>query len=257
MITVISPAKSLDFESEALNVEFTEPAMLDQSDRIMQALRKKSVNKLIQMQDISRNLAELNYGRNQVWNTENSAENSRQAVSAFQGDVYQGLCSWEFSEEDHQFAQKHLRILSGLYGILRPLDRIQPYRLEMGTALKTTRGKNLYEFWKMRITDQLNDLLKEQGSKYLINLASDEYFKSVKTNKVKGEIIQPVFMDKKNGQYKIISFFAKKARGLMSRYMIQNRIDEPEYLKGFDYEGYVFNPDLTQGNKWAFTRDQE
>ncbi|UTW63219.1 peroxide stress protein YaaA [bacterium SCSIO 12741] len=257
MITVISPAKSLDFESPAPNVGFTEPALIDQSERVMQSLRKKSVNKLMQMQDISRNLAELNYGRNQVWSMDNTEANSRQAVSAFQGDVYQGLCAWDFSEEEYQFAQDHLRILSGLYGILRPLDRIQPYRLEMGTGLRTTRGKNLYEFWKMRITDEVNALLQEQEVPVLINLASDEYFKSIKPKKVNGTIIQPVFMDKKNGKFKIISFFAKKARGLMSRYLIQNRIDEPEYLKGFDFEGYGYNAELSQDHKWVFTRDQE
>lgn len=257
MLTVISPAKSLNFEEASKAPFFTEPQMLSESEKIMAALSKKSANKLMDLQGISKNLAELNFERNQNWNTQNNEGNSKVAISAFKGDVYVGLNEGDFSSSDYEFAQNHLRILSGLYGVLLPLDRIQPYRLEMGTTLKTTRGKNLYEFWKMRITDKVNSQLEEQENKVLVNLASDEYFKSIKAPKVNAEIIQPVFMDKKNGKYKIISFFAKKARGMMSRFIVKNQIDEVEALKAFDTEGYLFNSEMSSGNKLVFTRDQE
>lgn len=257
MLLVISPAKSLDFETKSNAKSFSEPQLLADSERIMTALKKKSVNKLMQMQDISKNLAELNFERNQNWNSSTDSAISKHAISSFQGEVYVGLNESDFSEEDYDFAQDHLRILSGLYGILKPLDLIQPYRLEMGTQLKTTRGKNLYEFWKMRVTDILNNEFEDAEKPVLVNLASEEYFKSIKTKKLNAEIIQTVFMDKKNGKFKVISFFAKKARGLMARYIIKNKIDAPEGLKAFESEGYLYNEEMSVGNKWVFARDNE
>lgn len=257
MLLVISPAKTLNFDDPSMAQKFSEPEMLADAERIMQALCKKSAKKLMQLQGISQNLAELNYGRNQTWSTNNDDYNSKVAMSAFQGDVYVGLGESDFSQEDYAFAQDHMRILSGLYGILKPLDRIQPYRLEMGTALKNSRGKNLYEFWKLRITDKVNETLEGHNEQVLINLASDEYFKSIKSNKVSARIVQPVFMDKKNGKYKVLSFFAKKARGMMARFIIKNQIDSLEDIKSFDAEGYLYNSELSSEDKWVFTRDQE
>jgi len=257
MLFVISPAKSLDFETKSNAQVSSEPTFLTDSERIMSVLKKKSVNKLMKMQDISKNLGELNFERNQKWNSTTDSTTSKQALSSFQGEVYVGLNESDFSAEDYEFAQGHLRILSGLYGILKPLDLIQPYRLEMGTQLKTTRGKNLYEFWKMRITDSLNHEFDNDEKPVLINLASEEYFKSIKPKNLNAEIIQTVFMDKKNGKFKVISFFAKKARGLMARFVIKNRINSPEELKAFDSEGYLFNEEMSVGNKWVFARDQE
>tara|TARA_B100000508_G_C11464836_1_gene281172 strand:+ start:1705 stop:2478 length:774 start_codon:yes stop_codon:yes gene_type:complete len=257
MLLVISPAKSLNFDSKSNANSFSEPHFLSDAERINSVLKKKSVNKLMKIQEISKNLAELNHNRNQNWISNNTDLNSKQAVSAFQGDVYLGLSEADFTKEDYSFAQNHLRILSGLYGILKPLDRIQPYRLEMGTALKTTRGKNLYEFWKLRITNFLNEEFEQEEKPVLINLASDEYFKSIKPTKLNATIIQAVFMDKKNGKYKVISFFAKKARGMMARFIIKNRITTPEGLKAFDSEGYLYNESMSTDTKWVFARDTE
>jgi cytoplasmic iron level regulating protein YaaA (DUF328/UPF0246 family) len=257
MLIVLSPAKTLDFERETPSLNHTTPRLLEDSQRIMQALQKKSVNKLMDLQGISKALAELNYQRNQEWNINHTENNAKPAISVFQGDVYVGLNEADFEQKDYEVAQNHLRILSGLYGVLRPFDVIQPYRLEMGTSLKTTRGKNLYEFWKMRITDLINDDLKETDSKILVNLASDEYFKAIKTPKLYAQVIQPVFMDKKNGKYKVLSFFAKKARGMMARFVVKNRIENVEDLKSFDSEGYLFRPELSSETKWVFGRDQE
>ena len=214
----------------------------------------------MEMQSISKNLAELNYHRNQEWNPNVSLDKTKQAVSAFSGDVYLGLNESDFSSTDYEYAQSHLRILSGLYGILRPLDLLQAYRLEMGTQLKTTRGKNLYEFWKMRITDIVNDELLVHSNleeRILVNLASDEYFKAIKTDKIKGRIIQPVFMDESNGQYKVLSFFAKRARGLMVRFAIKNRLNQMEQLKAFDAEGYLYNEAMSTEGRWVFTRTKK
>ena len=257
MLLVISPAKSLNFENKSNANEFSKPEMLQDAERVMSVLRKKSVKKLMEMQSISKNLAELNYGRNQVWTRNSNLECAKQALSAFTGDVYIGINETDFTQENYSYAQANLRILSGLYGILKPLDLFQPYRLEMGTKLKTTRGINLYEFWKMRITDIVNYELSKQTEPVLVNLASDEYFKSIKTNKIAGRIVQPVFMDNSNGQYKILSFFAKKARGLMVRFAVKNELSNVEQLKAFDSEGYLFNSEMSSENRWVFTRNKE
>jgi len=257
MLTIISPSKTLDFETNReLSIQ-SEPGLLEDSEKIMKVLQKKSAEKLMELQSISKNLAELNFERNQMWNSTHDSNQTRSALTAFKGDVYVGLDANNFSDLEDQFANDHLRILSGLYGILKPSDQIMPYRLEMGTKLKTTRGKDIYSFWKSRITEIVNQELAEQSNPALINLASDEYYNVLDPKAIKHKIIQPVFMDKKNGKYKVISFYAKKARGLMSRFMIKNQIDAPELLQGFDAEGYLHKPDMSTTDKWVFARDQE
>jgi len=205
---------------------------------------------------LSLKLAELNFDRYETWKPKCTEKNAKQSILAFQGDVYQGLDAASLSAAELKFAQQHLRILSGLYGILRPLDLMQPYRLEMGTKLKTTRGNNLYDFWGSTITEGLNKQLKKLKTDTLINLASNEYFKSVKPKELDAEIITPAFKEFKNGDYKMIGIYAKRARGLMSRYIIQNKLTNPEDLKDFHEEGYKFNSKLSKGNNWVFTRKQ-
>ena len=254
MLTILSPAKSLDFESPSPTATHTQPSFVSSSEKLIKKLQKLSVKKLGELMSISEALAELNHERNAQWRPEFSPEEAKQAVLAFTGDVYQGLEANTFSEEDFAYAQNHLRILSGLYGLLRPLDLIHPYRLEMGTKLAVGRSKNLYDFWGMTLTDAVNAQLKEIAEPVLVNLASNEYFKAIKPKKVEGRIITPVFKDEKNGQFKVISFFAKKARGMMAKYIIQNRIESPEGMKGFDGEGYIFNEAMSKENEWVFVR---
>ncbi|MDF1741241.1 MAG: peroxide stress protein YaaA [Verrucomicrobiales bacterium] len=255
MLAVISPAKTLDYESTLPSLRPTQPRLLDQSEALIKVLRKLSSSDLQALMGISEKLGDLNAERNQSWSVPFSSDNARAALFAFKGDVYTGFTLDEYASEDLSFAQKHLRILSGLYGVLRPLDLMQPYRLEMGTSLETSKGKNLYEFWGDQITKELNAAFKASGSNTLVNLASKEYFSAVKPDQLKGEVITPNFKDLKNGSYKIISFYAKKARGMMCDYMIRNQIQNPEGLKGFDRDGYSFNPTLSKGNDWIFTRD--
>lgn len=257
MISIISPAKTLDFDKARELNESTRPVLLSEAEKIMNALKKKSVKKLMEMQSISKNLAELNYERNQNWSAEHIKDQTKPALTAFKGDVYLGLEAESFDAGDDQFANEHLRILSGLYGILKPSDQILPYRLEMGTKMKTTRGNDLYAFWKNRVSDELAKEFENHTSKVLINLASDEYFKVIKPKSLNAEVVQPVFMDKKNGKYKVISFFAKKARGAMSRFIIRNKIDSPNDIKAFDTDGYLFHSEMSTDKKWVFARDQE
>ncbi|MCB0481926.1 MAG: peroxide stress protein YaaA [Flavobacteriales bacterium] len=252
---VISPAKSLDFDAPSNSKHYTSPHFISDAARIIEALKKKSVKKLMDLQGISLALAELNYERNQNWLQKHDLSNSKQAISAFSGDVYVGINESDFDESDYEYIQDHLRILSGLYGLLRPLDIIHPYRLEMGTSLSTTRGKNLYDFWKLRITNKMNEELATSPDSVLINLASDEYFKVIKPKVLQARIIQPIFYDKSKGQYKVISFFAKKARGMMVRFATKNKISNEEDLKEFKSEGYSFEPNMSEGNKWVFTRE--
>ena len=255
MIAIISPAKSLDFESKPVTSEYTTPEFLDEASKLNDRLKKLSAKKLSELMGISLKLAELNVDRNLMWQTPFTPENAKQAALAFNGDVYQGMQAETFSNTDFEIAQKQIRILSGLYGLLKPLDLIQPYRLEMGTKLKYQRNNNLYDFWQKKLTKALNDELAANG-KTLINLASNEYSKAIDMKKVDAEIITPSFKEHKNGKYQMVSFFAKKARGLMCRFMVQNKISNPEELKAFDLEGYYFNNDLSKGNSWVFTRDQ-
>ncbi len=254
MLAVVSPAKTLDYDSEVQTSEFTRPRHLKQSQLLINRLRDFSALDLTELQHVSSKIAELNFERNHQWKTPFNLKNARQALFAFKGDVYTGLDAYTMNEENIQFAQDHLLILSGLYGVLRPLDLMQPYRLEMGTKLETSAGKNLYEFWDMQITDAINKQLKYSKSDTLINLASNEYFKSVKTKNINGQIITPAFKDYKNGQYKMIGFFAKKARGLMARYLIDHQLTDPDSLKDFDTEGYQFNTKLSDEKNWVFTR---
>jgi cytoplasmic iron level regulating protein YaaA (DUF328/UPF0246 family) len=206
---------------------------------------------------ISDKLGVLNYDRYQEWSTPFTEDNAKQAVLAFNGDVYTGLDANSFKADEFKFAQKHLRILSGLYGLLKPLDLMQPYRLEMGTKFANQRGKDLYQFWGETITEALNKQLKSVKSDVLVNLASNEYFKSVKPKLLNAEVITPVFKDWKGDKYKIISFYAKKARGLMAAYIIKNKLTDVEAIKGFDYEGYCFNEGMSSAKEWVFTRQLE
>ncbi|HBA34491.1 MAG TPA: peroxide stress protein YaaA [Gammaproteobacteria bacterium] len=256
MLIVISPAKSLDFETPPITNHYTQPRFLDDSMALIQEARELEPQQIASLMKISDKLATLNYQRYADWALPFTPENAKQAVLAFTGDVYHGLDANSFLPEDFDRAQRDLRILSGLYGLLRPLDLIQPYRLEMGIAFENERGKNLYSFWGEKLTTCLNDDMAEQGTDTLINLASNEYFKAVLTKSLKGQVITPIFKDERNGQYKIISFFAKKARGIMSRYIIQKKIDSPEALKDFDAAGYRYNDALSTPTEWAFTRQQ-
>ncbi|MBU2886311.1 peroxide stress protein YaaA [Gilvimarinus agarilyticus] len=257
MLMVISPAKTLDFETPAVTDKSSTPDFLKDSRALIKELRELSPADISGLMSISDKLGLLNFDRFQAFKTPFTAKNAKQAVLAFQGDVYTGLNAEAFKARDFDFAQKHLRILSGLYGLLRPLDLIQPYRLEMGTKFRNARGDNLYQFWGESLTQALNQQLAEQNSHTLINLASNEYFKAVKPKQLDADIITPVFKDWKNGQYKIISFFAKKARGMMSAYIIANRIKDAEQIKAFDMDGYAFDPELSSQRDWVFTRRQD
>lgn len=251
MMIVLSPSKSMDMEPVGL-AESTQPAFLDRSELLVAKLRKLSTPELMDFMEISETLADLNHRRFKEWKPPFTTKNARQALLAFTGDVYEGLDAGSLKNRDIQYAQKHLRILSGLYGLLRPLDLIQPYRLEMGRPLKTRGAKNLYAFWRDTITDALN---AEKGD-VLVNLASQEYFKAIDTGRLEKEIVSPVFKDEKNGKLKIISFYAKKARGTMARYLIENRIADRDGLLGFSEDGYAYNPGLSKTNEPVFTRPE-
>ncbi len=254
MLMIISPAKTVDFETPAPGKAFTLPEFLSHSQELVDILREKDSFEIAELMKISMKLADLNSLRFREWETPFTPENAKQALFTFRGDVYRGLDADTLDENGISFAQSHLRILSGLYGLLRPLDLMQPYRLEMGTRLANERGKNLYDFWGSLITEALNRVLKEQGDNILINLASNEYFKAVMVNELAAEIITPIFKEKRGDSYRIISFSAKKARGLMGRYIIDHRISDPEQIKNFDFEDYGYNPALSSGNSWVFSR---
>ncbi len=258
MLITISPAKSLDFESPlpaALSaLPHTQPDFLDHSAALIDILRERSPAEISRLMDISDQLAVLNVTRYAEWSPPFSEANARRAALAFNGDVYEGLAAPMLSAEALAWAQQHLRILSGLYGVLRPLDLMQAYRLEMGTRLANARGKDLYAFWGDTITEALNASLAEQDADIVLNLASEEYFKSVRPARLKARIVTPVFQEWKGGAYKIISFYAKRARGLMSRYVILNRIEDVEQLKAFDVEGYAFDAAASSADQWYFRR---
>lgn len=256
MLMVISPAKTLDYTSPLATTEFTQPRFLEQSSQLIAVLRQLAPNELAELMKLSDKLAGLNVARFTEWQPDFNLDNARQAILAFKGDVYTGLDAQSLSAEDFEYAQQHLRILSGLYGVLRPLDLMQPYRLEMGTKLDNPKGKNLYEFWGERLTQSLNQCLAEQKSKVLLNLASNEYFKAVKPKQLDGTLINVDFKDFKNDQYKIISFYAKKARGIMARYVIQHKIDSVEALKNFTEQGYYYSAEQSKPDHLVFLRDQ-
>ena len=253
MLLLISPAKTLDFEPTALKQK-TKSRFLKESQVLIDVLKKKSPDDIKKLMKVSDKIATLNVDRYQSFKTPFNLKNAKQAMYAFRGDVYTGLDADSFNEKEIAFAQDHLRILSGLYGLLRPLDLMQPYRLEMGTKLSNDHGKNLYEFWDDKITKIINKDLKATGSKAIINLASMEYFKSVQSKELKGDLYNIAFKEEKNGQFKIVAFFAKKARGMMCHYIIKNKITNPKHLVGFDYDNYVFNDDLSSEREFVFTR---
>ncbi len=254
MKIVISPAKSLDFESDLPTQKFTNAAFLEEAEQINSKLKKQSPKKIGELMKISEKLSELNWQRNQDWKLPFTPENSRPAVYAFNGDVYTSLDAYSLKENQLENLEESLRILSGLYGLLKPLDLIQPYRLEMGTKFPVRRAKNLPGFWKKKITQQLNDEL--QDGELFVNLASNEYFAAVDVKQLNAEVITPIFKDWKNDKLKVISFFAKKARGLMVRYIIDTNAKTVEDLKGFNYEGYAFSKEYsnTDKNEFVFVR---
>lgn len=252
MKIIISPAKSLDFETPSKVNEFTQPRFLDYSEKLNKRLKNISRKKLSELMKISEDLASLNYERNQNWNLPFTSENSKQAIYSFTGEVFRGIDVLSLPEAKIPVLQHKLRILSGLYGLLKPLDLIQPYRLEMGTKLKVGKKENLYQFWGNTLVEALNSELED--NELLINLASTEYFKALPKKILKVPMITPVFKDYKNGQYKTIMTFAKKARGLMVRYIIENDIDTLEALKGFDADGYRFTSEMSTAHEMVFTR---
>jgi len=256
MLILISPAKTLDFESPAVAKKHTQPSMLAQSEQLIDVLSTKSPADIEKLMKISPKLAELNVERYHQWSRPFNKSNAKQAVLAFKGDVYTGLEAETFNDAEFAYAQDHLRILSGLYGVLRPLDLIQPYRLEMGTRLENDAGKNLYEFWGDSITKKINKQLKAIDSNVVLNLASNEYFKSVKSKSLDGDIVTPVFKDWKNGQYKMISFFAKKARGYMSAWVIQKQIEDIKKLSKFNVAGYKYSENDSDALNPVFLRKQ-
>ncbi|WP_440904396.1 peroxide stress protein YaaA [Catenovulum sp. SX2] len=257
MIIVISPAKNLDYETATPTQQYTQPELLTDSTELADVCKNLTPLDLSNLMHISDKLAGLNAARFADWTNSFTLENAKQALFAFNGDVYTGLDAYTLKAEDIDYAQQHLRILSGLYGLLKPLDLIMPYRLEMGTKLANPRGSNLYHFWGSIITNKLNESAETIGSETLVNLASNEYFKSVKAKEFNGKIIAPDFKDWKNGQYKTISFFAKKARGMMARYIIENKIETVEGLLEFTQAGYQYNPDLSTDIKPVFTRQEQ
>lgn len=254
MLITLSPAKNLNPKPKTPASETTLPRALDDSSLLNQRLRQLSEADLQALMHISPKLAADNHQRFKDWHTPFTADNATAALLTFRGDVYVEMDANAFSDEDIDFAQQHLRILSGLYGVLRPLDLMQPYRLEMGTRLTNERGKNLYEFWGDRITEQLNADLAAQGDDILINLASNEYFKSVRPKQFSGRIITPTFKENRDGKWKVIGTIAKKLRGLMAAHIIQNRLTDPEALKTFVQRGYSYNAELSNDSEWVFTR---
>jgi uncharacterized protein len=254
MLFLLSPAKSLDYDTPAGDVPHTQPLFTKQSAELIKILREYSPQQISELMDLSDALAGLNVARYQAWTPKFTAKNSKQAVLAFDGDVYDGLSAKTLKPADLDWAQEHLCILSGLYGVLRPLDWMQPYRLEMGTALDNPKGKSLYKFWGTQIADYLNERQAGEKTPVVVNLASQEYFKAVDTKALNARVIECVFEDWKAGQYKVISFFAKKARGLMVRYAITKKVTTPKQLEKFNLEGYAFDPKVSEPDRLVFRR---
>jgi cytoplasmic iron level regulating protein YaaA (DUF328/UPF0246 family) len=254
MLYLLSPAKSLDYSSDLPALEHSLPQFVEQSSELIGTLKKKTPKQIAELMDLSQSLAQLNVDRYKAWSPHFTSENARPAMLAFNGDVYEGLDAKSLKPKDLQWAQQHVAILSGLYGVLRPLDLMQAYRLEMGTGLKHGKTNNLYQFWGSRIAQHLNTQLSGEKHPVVVNLASQEYFKAVDRKVLQARVIECVFQDHKNGQYKVISFFAKRARGLMARYAIAHRIKTPSALQGFDLEGYAFAPDVSEQDTLVFRR---
>jgi uncharacterized protein len=256
MLFLLSPAKSLDYDTPLNGQPHTAPLFVKQSKELIDLLRDYSPPQIAELMDLSDKLSSLNVARYAAWSSRATQKNARQAVLAFNGDVYDGLDAKTLRADDLAWAQDHVCILSGLYGVLRPLDLMQPYRLEMGTALKGPHGGNLYRFWGSQIADYLNTRLRKDASPVVINLASNEYFKSVDTKVLKGRVVECVFQEYKDGQYKVISFFAKKARGLMARYAIEHKLMTPEQLRHFDVDGYAYTAAESTPDRLVFRRKQ-
>ena len=257
MLFLLSPAKSLDYAPPAPEVPHTLPQFVPQSKALIEVLRQKSPQQIAELMDLSDTLSALNVARYQAWRPKFTEKNAKQAVLAFNGDVYEGLDAKTLSLQELEWAQKHVGILSGVYGVLRPLDWMQPYRLEMGTTLATDQGPNLYKFWGAQIAEWLNAQLAKDKTPVIVNLASQEYFKSVDRKVLKARVIECVFEDFKGSQYKIISFNAKRARGLMARFAIQNKISHPDGLLGFDAESYAYAPAVSEPERLVFRRQQQ
>lgn len=257
MLIVLSPAKSLDYETPPSTDQHTLPIFINESAKLVSDLKKLSLQEVAELMSLSDKLAALNVARFGDWSKTFTPKNSKQALLAFNGDVYEGLDAKTLNKKGLEYAQAHVRVLSGLYGVLKPLDLMQAYRLEMGTAFKNKVGKDLYAFWGNKITESLKQELDQQKSKVLINLASDEYFKSVKPTELAYPIIAPVFQDEKAGKYKIISFYAKRARGLMTRFIIDNKIDKAEDLKEFNLEGYQYAPKESSADRPVYRRKEQ
>lgn len=254
MLVILSPAKTLDYDSPVPRLPLTLPGFLAQSEALVGLLRDLSVQDVARLMDLSDKLAALNVARFAEWSPVFTDENSRAAILAFKGDVYEGMEAWTFDAADHGFAQSHLRILSGLYGLLRPLDRLQPYRLEMGTALANPAGRNLYAFWGDTLALALNAALAEQGDDVLVNLASEEYNRAALTPALRAQVITPQFREERDGKFRMVSFYAKRARGLMAGWIVRNRLADPAALASFDLDGYVLNPGLSTAGNPVFTR---
>jgi len=254
MIILLSPAKSLDTTTSVPKVDPTQPVFIKEAKSLVKELRQFDASKLSSLMHMSAKLGELNQERYKQWRTPFNRENSRPAIYTFIGDVYQGLQAMSFDKADIKFAQSHLRILSGLYGILKPLDLIQPYRLEMGTHLSTGRGKNLYDFWGSKLTAHLSQELAAQKSPVIVNLASSEYFTSIQAKALDAEVVTPVFKDFSNGKYRFLSFYAKQARGMMAAFLIKQRVDSIDSIKAFSDSGYKFSAAESEGNKLVFLR---
>lgn len=257
MLIVVSPAKTLDYESSLPTQAHSLPEFIDQSAKLIDVCRKLTPAQIGSLMKVSDKIAGLNAARFEQWSKDFNFENARQAVFAFKGDVYTGLDAYTLSDKALDYAQGHFRMLSGLYGLLRPLDLMQPYRLEMGTKLENPQGANLYAFWDESLTAKLNQELAASKSDYLVNLASNEYFKAVKPKLLDKPVVTPVFKDCKNGQYKVISFYAKKARGMMARYIIENEIKDIQGLKGFDTAGYYFVEAESNDKELVFKREEQ
>jgi uncharacterized protein len=256
VLTIISPAKTLDFETPQAIRKATQPEFLARAAQLVEDAQALSPEDIRTLMGVSANIAELNYRRFLDWGLPFNLDNAKQALLAFKGDVYVGLQAQTLSPTQLNFAQKHLRILSGLYGLLRPLDLMQPYRLEMGLAFANRGGRNLYEFWGESITSALHTQLHKSGTSVLVNLASNEYFRSVHVGALDADVVTPVFKDLKDGQYKVISFFAKRARGQMTRFIIDRELNEPEGMKKFKGDGYRYNKSLSTASELVFTRDK-
>jgi len=257
MLIVLSPAKTLDFETPATTSEYSQATLLSESELLIQRCQQLSMQEIASLMKVSDKIAGLNVARFAEWKLPLTTEQAKQALFAFKGDVYTGLQAQSLAPTTLTYAQQHLRILSGLYGLLKPLDLMLAYRLEMGTKLDNLRGTNLYQFWGSIVTNAVNEALQQQGDQLLINLASNEYFKAVKKKELKGQIITPIFKDQKNGQYKVISFYAKKARGLMARYILENELTDIEQLKQFTVDGYYFVEADSTATDLVFYRDEK